>query len=138
MITCFGCEVSVLAIIQTLIGLFLATALIQSGLDKISDRKGNMDWLVGHFSKTFLSSSVPIMLTVITFLELASGLLCGIGALMVLFGKCSLWLMYGLTISAANFLMLFFGQRVAKDYDGAATLVGYFILVILGLFTFII
>ena len=138
MITCFGCEVSILTIIQSLIGFFIAAALVQSGLDKITDRKGNMDWLVGHFSKTFLSSSVPIMLTVVTLLELAGGLLCGIGALMVLFGECSLWLMYGLTISGVNFLMLFFGQRIAKDYEGAAVLVGYFILVILGLLTFTI
>jgi hypothetical protein len=138
MITCFGCEVSILTIIQSLIGFFIAAALVQSGLDKITDRKGNMDWLMGHFSKTFLSSSVPIMLTVVTLLELAGGLLCGIGALMVLFGECSLWLMYGLTISGVNFLMLFFGQRIAKDYEGAAVLVGYFILVILGLLTFTI
>ncbi len=138
MITCFGCEVSILIIVQTLIGFFIAAALVQSGLDKITDRKGNMDWLMGHFSKTFLSSSVPIMLTVVTLLELAGGLLCGIGALMVLFGQCSLWLMYGLTISGVNFLMLFFGQRIAKDYGGAAVLVGYFILVILGLLTFTI
>jgi len=138
MITCFGCEVSILTIIQSLIGFFIAAALVQSGLDKITDRKGNMDWLMGHFSKTFLSSSVPIMLTVVTLLELAGGLLCGIGALMVLFGECSLWLMYGLTISGVNFLMLFVGQRIAKDYEGAAVLVGYFILVILGLLTFTI
>ncbi len=138
MITCFGCEVSILIIVQTLIGFFIAAALVQSGLDKITDRKGNMDWLMGHFSKTFLSSSVPIMLIVVTLLELAGGLLCGIGALMVLFGECSLWLMYGLTISGVNFLMLFFGQRIAKDYEGAAALVGYFILVILGLLTFTI
>jgi hypothetical protein len=138
MITCFGCEVSILTIIQSLIGFFIAAALVQSGLDKITDRKGNIDWLMGHFSKTFLSSSVSIMLTVVTLLELAGGLLCGIGALMVLFGECSLWLMYGLTISGVNFLMLFFGQRIAKDYEGAAVLVGYFILVILGLLTFTI
>ena len=138
MITCFGCEVSILTIIQSLIGFFIAAALVQSGLDKITDRKGNIDWLMGHFSKTFLSSSVFIMLTVVTLLELAGGLLCGIGALMVLFGECSLWLMYGLTISGVNFLMLFFGQRIAKDYEGAAALVGYFILVILGLLTFTI
>mgnify|MGYP001080573220 FL=1 len=129
MITCFGCEVSILTIIQSLIGFFIAAALVQSGLDKITDRKGNIDWLMGHFSKTFLSSSVSIMLTVVTLLELAGGLLCGIGALMVLFGECSLWLMYGLTISGVNFLMLFFGQRIAKDYEGAVALVDYFILV---------
>ena len=39
----------------------------------------------------------------------------------------------GLLIAALNFLALFFGQRIAKDYEGAAVLVNYFILNILGL-----
>ena len=138
MITCFGGEILVLTIVQVLIGLFIATALIQSGLDKITDRKGNLEWLTGHFSKTILNGTVPIMLTAVTLLELAGGLLCGIGGTMLLLGKNSQWLLYGLIVSGVNFLVLFFGQRTAKDYEGAAVLVGYFILVILGILTFTI
>jgi hypothetical protein len=40
----------------------------------------------------------------------------------------------GSLLSAITLLMLFFGQRVAKDYAGAATLVPYFILVVINLF----
>ena len=39
----------------------------------------------------------------------------------------------GLLVAALNFLALFFGQRIAKDYEGAAVLVNYFILNVLGL-----
>jgi hypothetical protein len=39
----------------------------------------------------------------------------------------------GLLIAALNFLALFLGQRIAKDYEGAAVLVNYFILNIIGL-----
>ena len=35
-----------------------------------------------------------------------------------------------------DLIALFFGQRIAKDYQGAATLVGYFMLSILGIITF--
>lgn len=138
MITCLGCEFSILSIVQLLIGLFIATALIQSGVDKITDRSGNLEWLSGHFSQTILRGTVPLMLTIITLLELAGGGLCLIGGVWVILGRCDQYLLYGLIISGVNFLALFFGQRIAKDYEGAAVLVGYFILVILGLLTFTI
>ena len=42
-------------------------------------------------------------------------------------------LVIGFLLSAINFIFLFFGQRVAKDYAGAGVIVNYFILNILGL-----
>ena len=36
-------------------GLLVAILFIQSGLDKVFDWKGNLEWLTGHFSKTFLA-----------------------------------------------------------------------------------
>ena len=39
-------------------------------------------------------------------------------------------------IIAVDLIALFFGQRIAKDYQGAATLVGYFMLSTLGIITF--
>ena len=35
---------------------------------------------------------------------------------------------YGAVISAVAIIALFFGQRLAKDYGGAAVLVPYFLL----------
>ena len=58
-----------------LCALFVAILFIQSGLDKVFDWKGNLGWLTGHFSKTFLAGTVPIMLGTITLLEIATGLL---------------------------------------------------------------
>jgi len=40
--------------------------------------------------------------------------------------------LYACVLSAITLLMLLFGQRVAKDYAGAFTIVGYFVVVILG------
>ena len=42
----------------------------------------------------------------------------------------------GLILIGINLTALFFGQRYAKDYEGAAVLVNYFVLTIIGLLTF--
>ncbi len=38
--------------------LLVSILFIQSGLDKVFDWKGNLEWLTGHFSKTFLRGMV--------------------------------------------------------------------------------
>jgi hypothetical protein len=53
----FSTEILVLA--------FLIITFLQSGIDKIVDWKGNLAWLKGHFSKTFLKGMVPAMLAVV-------------------------------------------------------------------------
>jgi hypothetical protein len=55
--------------------LLVSILFVQSGLDKVLDWKGNVDWLNGHFSKTFLGGMVPMMLATITLMELATGAL---------------------------------------------------------------
>ena len=59
--------------------LLVTILFIQSGLDKVFDWKGNLGWLSGHFSKTFLASMVPMMLATITVMELATGFLAAAG-----------------------------------------------------------
>jgi hypothetical protein len=110
--------------------LIVAVLFIQSGLDKVFDRAGNLDWLNGHFSKTFLSGTVGLTLTAITFLELATGFLAAVG-IIYFFAAGSLVVIFAASvIGAAAITALFFGQRVAKDYPGAAVLVPYFLLMI--------
>jgi hypothetical protein len=110
--------------------LIVAVLFIQSGLDKVFDRAGNLNWLNGHFSKTFLSGTVGLTLTAITFLELATGFLAAVG-IIYFFAAGSLVVIFAASvIGAAAITALFFGQRVAKDYPGAAVLVPYFLLMI--------
>ncbi|MGB0524723.1 MAG: DoxX family protein [Flammeovirgaceae bacterium] len=118
---------------QILVAAFLAVLFLQSGIDKVVDWKGNLSWLTGHFKDSPLSNMVPLMLGTITIFEIAAGLLSAIGAVMLLLGKGSELALYGAQLSALSILMLFFGQRLAKDYAGAATLVSYFILSIIGI-----
>ena len=131
-------EYSVIHISQALIALFLGIAMIQSGFDKIIDWKGNRSFLIDHFSKTFFSQFVTPLLLVVTILEVIGGIVCFIGVGEVLINNNSELIKVGLFIIALDLIALFFGQRFAKDYVGAAVLVNYFILTIIGLLTFAI
>mgnify|MGYP006190640491 CR=1 FL=1 len=121
-------------ITEILILIFIAITFLQSGLDKIFDWKGNIGWLKGHFSKTFLSGQVPFMVATILILEVVTGILALIGIFELLFSEESTFAFYAAVLGAITLLMLLFGQRVAKDYAGAFTICGYFIVVIIGVF----
>ena len=110
--------------------LLVSILFIQSGLDKVFDWKGNLEWLTGHFSKSFLRGMVPVMLATITVIELATGFASAFGIIKFLLTGSLDLIFYASVVGAASITALFFGQRVAKDYPGAAVLVPYFILVI--------
>ena len=111
--------------------LLVSILFIQSGLDKVFDWKGNVQWLKGHFAKTFLAGFVPLMLAKITVLELATGFLSLAGIIYFLAMGSLILIFYASIIGALAVTGLFFGQRIAKDYPGAAVLVPYFILLLL-------
>lgn len=121
---------------QILVSAFLAILFLQSAGDKIVDRAGNLGWLQGHFAKSLLAGFVPLLLTAITLLELAAGVLAAIGCAMLVLQHSSVVAFYGALVSAVSIVALFFGQRMAKEYAGAATLVPYFILTIGAIFLF--
>ncbi len=107
----------------------VAILFVQSGLDKVFDRSGNLEWLKGHFSKTILGPFVPVLLAVITVMELAAGILAAAGIGYFLMTSSTVLIFWASVVAAFSLLALFFGQRVAKDYPGAAVIVPYFILV---------
>ena len=119
---------------QILASAFLAILFLQSGLDKIFDRKGNLAWLTGHFAKSPLAGMVPLLLVVITILEIAAGALSAIGCVFVIFRDNATIAFYGALISAIAILALFFGQRMAKEYPGAGVLVPYFLLTLVAIY----
>jgi uncharacterized membrane protein YphA (DoxX/SURF4 family) len=113
---------------------FLAITFIQSGYDKVTDWKGNLEWLKGHFSKTVIKNMVPQSLMLILVLEVISGAFAVIGIIEILVnGGDQFPLLAGL-FSAITLLFLLLGQRMAKDYDGARTIVIYFIPTVLLLY----
>ena len=115
-------------ILQILTSAFLAVLFLQSGIDKIVDRRGNLEFLQGHFAKSPLAGMVSVLITVITILEIAAGALSAIGCVMIILTRDPTVAFCGSVISAISIVALFFGQRIAKDYAGAAVLVSYFLL----------
>ena len=113
---------------------FLAILFLQSGIDKVVDYRPNLEWLTGHFAKSPLAGVVPVLLMAITLLEVAAGALSAIGCLMLIVSRESTVAFYGAVSSAVVLIALFFGQRMAKDYAGAAVLVPYFLLTLVTIY----
>lgn len=107
--------------------LFLGLTFIQSGLEKAFDFKGNVAWLKTHFANTFLANIIPLCLSIILVLEIIASILA-IAAIVTLYQSTDKHLaVWCGIISSITLLLLLFGQRVAKDYDGARTIVIYLI-----------
>lgn len=121
-------------LMQIFTAAFLAILFLQSGIDKVIDRRGNLEWLRGHFAKSQLATIVPVLLTAITILELAAGTLTAIGCIMLIVSRETTIAFYGAVISTVAIVALFFGQRMAKDYAGAAVLVPYFLLTLVTIY----
>ncbi len=134
MIEIFGFSLSIEWAMQLLVTAFLAVLFLQSGFDKLFDWSGNVEYLTEHFSKSPLSPFVVPMLSVITVLEVAAGIACGYGFIELLLWESTKWALWGTLLAGINVLFLFAGQRINKDYVGAAVLVNYFLLVLAGLY----
>ena len=122
----------------TCISTLLLICFLQSGLDKIIDRKGNEVWLKEHFSNTVFKGLVSFLITFITLLELLVAVFFFIGIIAYVIYQSTSFIQYGLMLSSITLLCLFLGQRIAKDYEGAYVLVVYFILTMLGCYFCII
>ena len=122
-----------LVLCQILIAIFIAIAFIQSGIDKVLVRKGNLEFFKVHFANTFLKNVTPLLLIILTIFELAGGLTLVYGVYFAFVYRTTLWIFYGFVMLALTIILLFAGQRIVKDYLGAADLVPYFILIMLGI-----
>ncbi|MFT6148410.1 MAG: putative membrane protein YphA (DoxX/SURF4 family) [Saprospiraceae bacterium] len=117
---------------------FLTILFLQSGLNKVFDYQGNYNYLKAHFAQSPLKSTVGVLFPVVTTLEVLAGVfsLAGLFMFLVDNGNTSIGLI-GAQLSALCILMLFFGQRLAKDYNGAATLTKYFLVCLAAIFILI-
>jgi len=121
-------------ILQLLVSAFVGVLFLQSGLDKVLDRAGNRQYLEEHFARSPLAKTVGPMFLMVTILEVAAGVMSGLGFLLLLVTRDSTVAYFGSVIAGINLVALFFGQRVSKDYAGAAALVPYFLLALAGVY----
>ncbi len=77
---------------------------------------------------------VPALLGIVTATEIAAGILSVIGLVHLVLYDDTLFAFYGALTSCVALLMLFFGQRIAKDYEGAKTIAIYLVPAVFLLF----
>lgn len=123
-----------LTILQSIIPLLMAILFAQSGLDKVTDFRGNLEWMTGHFSKTILRNAVKPSLICIAVMELLAATLCLLGIAGLWFFGSQTIAFWALVLCTATLIQLFAGQRIAKDYTGAATIAMYVLMTVAGLF----
>ena len=107
---------------------------MQSGIDKILDWKGNIEFIKSHFKNSPLRNNVPLLLAIILTIEIAAGVFMIIGTYQIYSSGLKEIALIGVELSAVALIFLLIGQRLAKDYAGAMTLAVYFIITLFGVF----
>lgn len=125
-------------IVRFLATAFFAIVFLQSALDKILDRDGNRAYFTDHFKSSPLPvEMIPMLLTAITLLEGLAGALCGLGIVSGSWTRGGFGIAAaGIALSGISLLALLLGQRLAKDYAGAAVIAPYFAVALIGLTAF--
>lgn len=119
---------------EILVLLFLIITFLQSGIDKITDWKGNVGFITSHFKYSPLKNMVPLLLLTVLIFEIGASVLMLIGGYYIFTEGDGTVAKVGLEFAAITLIMLLIGQRLAKDYAGAMSLAVYFILTIFGLY----
>lgn len=119
---------------EILILIFLIVTFLQSGVDKLTDWKGNLSFIKGHFSNSPLKNSVPLLLGVILIVEILASLFMIFGIYQIATDGIKTYALIGVELAAITLIFLLVGQRLAKDYAGAMTLAVYFATTIFGVY----
>jgi len=118
---------------EIIILLFLIVTFLQSGIDKITDWKGNLSFIKGHFKNSPLKNTVPLLLGIVLVTEVIASFFMIYGIYDLLSNGHMFFALLGIELSALTLIFLLIGQRLAKDYAGAMTLAVYFIVTVLGI-----
>ncbi len=117
---------------QLLVLIFLLITFLTSGIDKLTDWKGNIAYFNDHFKNTFLKGKSSLMLGVITLMEIIASALTIGGIIQIYTNNTTEIGFCAAVISAKTLLLLLLGQRIAKDYAGAMTIAVYFGIALYG------
>jgi uncharacterized membrane protein YphA (DoxX/SURF4 family) len=107
-------------LLALLCGAFFAVLFLQSGLDKVLDRAGNVAYFVEVTSRGPLRRWARASLNFLTLLEVLAGCLSAAGVLLWFLGEGkNALLLGGALLAALALLFLFAGQRLeAKSASG--------------------
>src|SRR5437762_1511809 len=103
----FHSSTAVMHFMQLLVAAFLAILFLQSGIDKIFDWRGNLDFVKDHFARSPLARMAAPMFGLLTILELAAGALSAVGCLLIVLQGDTAIALDGALIAAIAITALF-------------------------------
>ena len=113
---------------------FHAIVFLQSGIDKIVNWNGNLEFITQTLSKVFSNPLIKIALLAVTVLETLGGLFSTLGIFLNIFNyDYLLYAQIGLSLCTSALLILLIGQRISQNYEGAKTIAIYFVTSLIGL-----
>lgn len=107
--------------------LFLIITYVISSYEKLSDFKGNIAWMKPHFSNSILKNNVPLALGILVFFEVLTAVIALFSIYKLLLTSDTLALIYANYLNLICLFLMLIAQRLAKDFDGARTIVIYLI-----------
>ena len=119
---------------EVLILLFLIITFVLSGFEKISDWKGNVNFIKNHFQTSPLKNNVPLLLVILLIVEIIASILMTIGVYQIYTSESKEVALIGTELSGVSLIFMLIGQRLAKDYAGAMSLAVYFIITLFGVY----
>ena len=119
---------------EVIILLFLIITYAISGYEKISDWKGNVNFIKNHFQNSPFKNKVPFLLAILLIVEIIASILMIIGVYQLYTSETKEIALLGIELSAVSIIFMLIGQRLAKDYPGAMSLGVYFIITISGVY----
>ncbi|GJQ07423.1 hypothetical protein CAPN010_15810 [Capnocytophaga cynodegmi] len=113
--------------------LFLIITFGYSTFEKIVDFKKSVIYYRDYLLDTFLEKYIAIILIFVIASEVVSTILFLVGIFEIFSLGAVFYGFYGLVIASSTLLCFLFGQRLAKDYEGARGIAIYFIICLIGL-----
>jgi hypothetical protein len=126
-----------LILINTVYYGFFTVLFLQSGLDKLFNFSSNKEWLLSFFQNTVFKGFESLLLWILMIVELSAGLSSLVSIFWLWMGQGTTPMVCAIVLNMLSSLFVFTGQRIAKDYQGAAATVPYFIASMLGWFTLV-
>ena len=109
----------------------LCIVFLQSGIDKLFHFKNEKDFIQSHLSKSPLNKMSGALFVILTILEITSGVLSAGGIIHLYLHDNLIMANLASVFSSVTLLSLLIGQRIAKDYAGAQTIIIYLIPAVL-------
>ena len=121
-------------IAEILILFFILISFLFSALEKIFNWNSSIVYYKDHFKNSFIKNYIRPLLIIVIFSEIITCILGSIGTYLILKERDFKFALFTTIAATITLFALLIGQRIAKDYAGAANITIYIILTILGTF----